>query len=387
MFVFLLYSDNILLVNKHSKELDIYLNSIRRKTIISFAVLIIALIVLFIVSLCVGSSNISFIDSLKAIFRIGNPEYINIIYRIRLPRTLGAVVVGASLSLSGLLMQKVLKNELASPSTLGISNAASFGANIGILILSGTGLAGLGNFYITSKNPYLVSIFALLFSVLCLGLVLLFSSFAKFKPTVVILLGIAFSNFFLALTTLLQYFADDVSLSAVTNWSFGNLERLNYAQILIIAIIAIFSLIVSESLSYKYNALDAGESLAKSIGIKTKSLRFISLLLASLMAAVSVCFCGIIGFVGIIAPQSIKRIIKNDMKLLIPSSFLGGALLLLICDIFTRLIGNGTSLPVGAITSLIGVPFFIILLFTKKEAIKWYLKLITSLLVIQKKKY
>ncbi len=346
MFVFIAISDNINFVKNETKQFDIYLNSQRKKTIICFTILVLSLIFLFIISLCVGSSNISFLDSLKAIFKMGNQEYINIIYKIRLPRTLGAIVVGASLSLSGLLMQKVLKNELASPSTLGISNAASFGANIGILILSGTGLAGLGNFYITSKNPYLVSLFALLFSFICLALVLLFSSFAKFKPTVVILLGIAFSNFFLALTTLLQYFADDVSLSAVTNWSFGNLERLNYRQIIIIGVIALFSLIVSESLSYKYNALDAGESLAKSIGVKTKSLRFISLLLASLMAAVSVCFCGIIGFVGIIAPQSIKRIIKNDMKLLIPSSFLGGSLLLLICDIFTRLIGNGTSLPV-----------------------------------------
>ncbi len=352
------------------KRLDIDINKKRRKTIISFIFLVLTLLILFIVSLCIGSSNISFSDSLKALLGIGDKEYINIIYRIRLPRTLGAIVVGASLSLSGLLMQKVLKNELASPSTLGISNAASFGANIGIMVLSGTGLSSLGNFYLTSKNPYLVSIFALLFSFICLAAVLILSNFAKFKPTVVILLGIAFSNFFLALTTLLQYFADDVSLSAVTNWSFGNLERLNYTQIIIITIIAIFSLIITESLSYQYNALEAGENLAKTIGVKTKSLRFISLFLASLMTAVSVCFCGVIGFIGIIAPQSIKRIIKNDMKLLIPSSFLGGALLLLICDIFTRLIGNGTSLPVGAITSLIGVPFFIVLLFTKKEAIK-----------------
>lgn len=354
------------------KRLDSSINFKRRKTIVSFIFLIIAIFIFFVVSLCVGSSNISFIDSLKALFRIGNQDYINIIYKIRLPRTLGAIVVGASLSLSGLLMQQVLKNELASPSTLGISNAASFGANIGIMVLSGTGLSSLGNFYLTSKNPYLVSVFALIFSFICLGLVLLLSSFAKFKPTVVILLGIAFSNFFLALTTLLQYFADDVSLSAVTNWSFGNLERLNYTQIIIIGIIAIVSLIVSESLSYKYNALEAGENLAKTIGIKTKSLRFISLLLASLMTAVSVCFCGIIGFIGIIAPQSIKRIIKNDMKLLIPSSFLAGSLLLLICDIFTRLIGNGTSLPVGAITALIEVPFFVIILLTKKDKIKWY---------------
>lgn len=357
-------------MQKNNDELNISKKKINKKNLISFLVIIFILIILFIVSLCIGSSNISFLDSLKALFNKGSKENINILYKIRMPRTLGSLIIGGSLSLSGLLMQQTLKNPIASPSTLGVSNAASFGANIAILILSGTGLSNIGNFYLVNKNPYLVSIFALLFSVLSLALVLLFSSFAKFKPTIVILLGIAFSNFFLALTTLLQFFADDVSLSAVTNWSFGNLERLNYLELLLIGTFAIISLVITYLLSYKYNALEAGDTIAKSIGINTKLLRFVSLLIASLLTALSVCFCGIIGFVGIIAPQCIKRIFKNDMKLLIPFSFLGGSILLLFCDILTRIIGNGTSLPVAAITSLIGVPFFIFILFKKRKAFK-----------------
>ena len=310
------------------------------------------------------------IDSWKALFGFGEDSVKNIIIKIRLPRTLGALVIGAALSLSGLLMQSVLKNPMASPATLGVSNAASFGANIGIMALSGMGLAGLGDFSIASKSPWLVSLFALLFSFICLGVVLLLSSLVKFKPSSVILIGVAFTNFFQALTTLLQYFADDVSLSAVTNWAFGNLERLNYTHIVIIAVISIIALAISQALSYKLNALMGGESLAKSMGVRTGLVRFIALLMSSIMTAVSVCFTGIIGFIGIMAPQSLKRILGNNMKILIPFSFLGGGVLLLLCDIFTRLIGNGTSLPVGAITALIGVPFFVVIIFTRKEAIK-----------------
>ncbi len=353
-----------------TSDINIVLKRKRKKTMISFGILFLSLFLLFFSSLGIGSSHLGLIDSWKALFGIGDSIAINIVLKIRLPRTLGAMAVGAALSLSGLLMQTVLKNPMASPSTLGISNAASFGANIGIMALSGMGLAGLGDFAIAAKSPWLVSLFALLFSFVCLLLVLFLSSFAKFKPSTVILLGIAFSSFFQALTTLLQYFADDVSLSAVTNWAFGNLERLSFLQIGIISGIAFFSLIVAYSLSYKLNALQGGETLARSMGVKTTSLRFISLFLSSLMTAVSVCFCGIIGFIGIMAPQSLKRIIGNNMKILIPFSFLGGAALLLLCDIFTRLVGNGTSLPVGAVTSIIGVPFFIVLIFSKKEALK-----------------
>ncbi len=353
-----------------SSDINIVLKKKKFKIFLSLGILLFSLVLLFFLSIGIGSSHIGMINSWKALFNVGDASNINIVQKIRLPRTLGAIVVGAALSLSGLLMQSTLKNPMASPSTLGISNAASFGANVGIMALSGMGLAGIGDFSIAAKSPWLVSLFALLFSFICLGLVLLLSGLAKFKPSVVVLIGIAFSSFFTALTTLLQYFADDVSLSAVTNWAFGNLERLNFVHIGIIGGIAVFSLIVAWLLSYKLNALQGGEKLARSMGVKTTSLRLVSLFLGSLMTAVSVCFCGIIGFIGIMAPQGLKRIVGNNMKVLVPFSFLGGAVLLLLCDIFTRLIGNGTSLPVGAITSLLGVPVFIVLLFSRKESLK-----------------
>lgn len=357
-------------MEKQLDDIKTLLNKKRRKTLLSLLIISISIVLLFFLSIGIGSSHISMIDSWKALFGFGEESVKNIIIKIRLPRTLGALVIGAALSLSGLLMQSVLKNPMASPATLGVSNAASFGANIGIMALSGMGLAGLGDFSIASKSPWLVSLFALLFSFICLGVVLLLSSLVKFKPSSVILIGVAFTSFFQALTTLLQYFADDVSLSAVTNWAFGNLERLNYTHIVIIAVISIIALAISQTLSYKLNALMGGESLAKSMGVRTGLVRFIALLMSSIMTAVSVCFTGIIGFIGIMAPQSLKRILGNNMKILIPFSFLGGGALLLLCDIFTRLIGNGTSLPVGAITALIGVPFFIVIIFTRKEAIK-----------------
>ncbi|MGN1075591.1 MAG: FecCD family ABC transporter permease, partial [Candidatus Enteromonas sp.] len=260
-----------------------------------------------------------------------------------------------------------LRNGLASPSTLGVSNAASFGANIAIFIAFGTGHSSRNDFLYVSQSPWVTSAFALVFSLLCLFLVMAFSAFAHFKPTSVLLIGVSFSSLFQALTTLLQYFADDVQLSSVTNWAFGDLERLDFAQNGIIGGIALACLIIAFFFSYPLNAMQGGEDLAKSLGVKTSIVRFILLFLSSLLTAVCVCFCGIIGFIGIMAPHILKRFVGNDMRLLLPASFLGGAGLLLICDILTRLIGRGTSLPVGAITALVGAPFFLFLLFSKKE--------------------
>ncbi len=325
------------------------------------------LVLLFFISLGIGSSGVGFLSSWKALFGSGEVGTIRIVRGIRLPRTLGAIVVGAGLALSGLLMQACLRNGLASPSTLGVSNAASFGANIAIFIAFGTSHSSRNDFLYVSQSPWVTSAFALVFSILCLFLVMAFSAFAHFKPTSVLLIGVSFSSLFQALTTLLQYFADDVQLSSVTNWTFGDLERLDFAQNGIIGGIALACLIIAFFFSYPLNAMQGGEDLAKSLGVKTSVVRFILLFLSSLLTAVCVCFCGIIGFIGIMAPHILKRFVGNDMRLLLPASFLGGAGLLLICDILTRLIGRGTSLPVGAITALIGAPFFLFLLFSKKE--------------------
>lgn len=321
------------------------------------------MLLLFLLSFIVTPNYMSVDRCVLGLFGQSDVAANRIMQKIMLPRNVGALLIGGGLALSGLIMQTSLKNPMASPATLGISNAAVFGANIIILAIYGT---SSNSFVSTSDNPFSVAGVAFLFALACVLLVLFFSSFHKFHPTTVVLVGIALGSSFQAGTTLLQYFADDVALSAVVGWSFGNLERLTMNENYILMGVIFLSLIGFSFISYRFNALDAGDGFARSVGINTSLLRFVSLLIASLIGALCVSFCGIIGFVGIIAPHIMKRLVGNDHRLLIPTSFFAGSSLLLICDIFTRLIGGGTSLPVGAITALLGTPMFLIILFTKK---------------------
>lgn len=338
------------------------LTSARKSWIVFFVVLGIAFF-LFALSFFLGSTNLSPDRSFLGLFGQADNAANRIMQRIRLPRNIGAFIIGGGLALSGLIMQTSLKNPMASPATLGISNAAVFGANLIILVIYGT---GSNPFVSASDSPFTVSGIGFLFALLCVLLVLGLSSFHRFNPTTVVLVGIALGALFQAGTTLLQYFSDDVALSAVVGWSFGNLERLTMGENYILLAVIGLSLATFQLLSYRFNALVGGESFAKSLGVHTSLLRFIALFVASLIAALCVSFCGIIGFVGIIAPHIMKRIIGNDHRFLIPTSFFAGASMLLFCDIATRLIGQGTSLPVGAITALLGAPFFLLILFAKK---------------------
>lgn len=335
----------------------------KKKSLIIVFLSLFILLLLFFISFIVTPNYMSIDRCVLGLFGQSDVAANRIMQKIMLPRNIGALLIGGGLALSGLIMQTSLKNPMASPATLGISNAAVFGANIIILAIYGT---SSNSFVSTSDNPFSVAGFAFLFALACVLLVLFFSSFHKFHPTTVVLVGIALGSSFQAGTTLLQYFADDVALSAVVGWSFGNLERLTMNENYILMGVIFLSLIGFSFISYRFNALDAGDGFARSVGINTSLLRFVSLLIASLIGALCVSFCGIIGFVGIIAPHIMKRLVGNDHRLLIPTSFFAGSSLLLICDIFTRLIGGGTSLPVGAITALLGTPMFLIILFTKK---------------------
>lgn len=335
----------------------------RHKAIIVISVLSLLTLFLFITSFFVGYSSLSFIEVIQGLFGAGSNVANRVVQNVRLPRTLAALLIGGGLALSGLIMQTSLKNPMASPTTLGVSNAATLGANVAIILVSGTG----ANFVLVAANPELVSLCAFIMALLCVGLVLAISSLKRFSPTTVVLVGIALSTLFQAITTLIQYFADDVQLATVINWSFGNLERMTMKENLITAIVVIVSFLIFMALSWRFNALLGGENMARNMGVRTTLLRFIGLFLSSLIAAICVCFVGIIGFIGIIAPHVCKKILGSDHRLLIPASLLSGSSLLLLCDIVTRAIGNGVSLPVGAITAIIGVPFFILVLAFKKE--------------------
>lgn len=339
--------------------------SLQNKRTISISTLIILLIGLFIISIFIGTPSFSFSDGFLAIFGIGNSTNVTIIQQIRLPRIIGAVLMGASLSISGLIMQTMSNNVMASPSTLGVTNASVLGANFAIIILGGGSIVSFGG-KVNISNPYIVSLIAFIFAFLATILVLFLSRIKKFNNATTVLIGITFGTFCTGLTNLIQYFANDTSLSTAVYWAFGNLERLSYLDNLIILVVLILSLTFFLIFSYRYNAVLLGEESASTLGINLNIFRFLSLLLASLLTAVCVSFIGIIGFIGLIVPQITRRLVGNNHKHLIISSALFGSVVLLISDLLARIMLNGYALPVGAVTSILGAPIFITLLLLGK---------------------
>ena len=340
----------------------------RRNTIIILAMLL-AVLAIGIACLFVGSSNMSFADALDALLGGGNDAQSRIIWKIRVPRVLAAIIAGAGLAVSGLVMQTTLNNSMASPSTLGVSNAAVFGANLSIIAFAG-GFLSTGNnlqSFDVGANPYATSVLAFLFATISVLVVLGLCTVRSFSPNVVVLSGIAIGSVWTAATTILQFYATDVGLSAAVVWTFGDLGRATYRTDLIMAITVVVGIVFFLLMSWKYNALLSGEATAKTMGVQVESLRFVSLLLASVITAVCVSFLAIIGFVGIICPHVTKKLLGQDHRVTIPVSCLTGSLLLLLADTLSRSLGSGSALPVGAITSLLGAPFFMAIIFSRKE--------------------
>jgi len=349
----------------HIKELK---KKNKRNALVVMAMLL-AVVLVSLACLFVGSSNMSFGDALNALLGSGNDAQSRIIWRIRVPRVLAAVIAGAGLSVAGLIMQTTLNNAMASPSTLGVSNAAVFGANLSIIAFAG-GFLSTGNniqSFDVGANPYATSVLAFLFAAVSILLILGLCTFRSFSPNVVVLSGMAIGSVWTAATTVLQFYATDVGLSAAVVWSFGDLGRATYRTDAIMAAVVLIGLVFFRLMAWKYNALLSGEATAKTMGVNVEALRFVSLLLASVITAACVSFLGVIGFVGIICPHVTKKLLGQDHRVTIPVSCLMGSLLLTLADTFSRSMGSGSALPVGAITSLLGAPFFIAIIFGGKE--------------------
>ena len=340
----------------------------RRNTAV-LVLLLAAVILVGIGCLFVGSSNMSFADALEALLGGGTGAQSRIIWKIRVPRVLAAVIAGAGLSVSGLVMQTTLNNSMASPSTLGVSNAAVFGANLSIIAFAGGFLSTGNNIqnFDVGANPYATSVLAFIFSTLSVLLILGLCTVRSFSPNVVVLSGMAIGSVWTAATTILQFYATDVGLSAAVVWSFGDLGRATYRTDAIMAAVVLAGIMFFMLMAWKYNALLSGEATAKTMGVNVESLRFATLLLGSLITAACVSFLGIIGFVGIICPHVTKKLLGQDHRITVPVSALSGSLLLLLADTLSRSLGSGSALPVGAITSLLGAPFFIAIIFGRKE--------------------
>lgn len=341
----------------------------KRKNLSTIIILTAAMLAMSLVCLFVGSSNMSISDCFAALAKNGTAANVRIIWNIRIPRVLAAIIAGAGLSISGLIMQTTLNNSMASPSTLGVSNAAVFGANLSIIAFAGGFLATGNNVanFAAGANPYATSLIAFIFSVISILLILSLCKIRSFSPNVVVLAGIAIGAVWTAATTILQFYATDVGISAAVIWNFGDLGRATYRTDAIMLFVVALGLIFFVIMSWRYNAILSGEHTASSMGINVDRLRFFSMLAASMITAVCVSFLGSIGFVGIICPHVTKKILGQDHRVSVPVSALCGSLLLLMADTLSRSMGSGSALPVGAITSLLGAPFFIAIIFSKKE--------------------
>jgi iron complex transport system permease protein len=347
-----------------------YKDSIKKK-IVFITILIFLIFIFTILSVSLGSADISFGEIIKVFLGMGNESFSQIIFNIRLPRVIAALIGGCALAISGVVMQNVLRNPLASPFTLGISHAAAFGASFAVIVLGAGTLHSSSSDLVMVNSPSIVTICAFVFSLVCILAIILMAKFRDAKPETMILTGIVLGSLFTAGTTTLQYFADDVQLASVVFWTFGDLGKAVWRDFFILSALIIPSLIYFLKNSWNYNVLQSGDESAKSLGINVDKLRIISMLVAALATSVVVSFFGIIAFVGLVVPHIVRNLMKGNDAFLFSATALFGALFLLIADTVARTIFSPIILPVGILTSFIGAPLFLFLLLRKNRRGYW----------------
>ncbi|HWJ75185.1 MAG TPA: iron ABC transporter permease [Kaistia sp.] len=285
-------------------------------------------------------------------------EY-RIVWNLRFPRVLLGFLGGASLSLAGVLMQGLLRNPLVSPFTLGVSPAAAFGAALVIIMTQASG-AGTGGLEVAA---------ALVSALGCAALVLGFGSFRRLSPTTLILLGIALTQLFEALTSGLQYFASEDALSAIVRWTFGSVNDAQWYQVQVLFALLVLSLPYLLLKAKDINAIAfTGDDVATSLGVNVPRVRIVIIAISVVLTAVVVSFSGVIGFVGLVGPHIARLIIGGNHRYLIPLATLTGGCLLVTADMVGRIVLAPVVVPVGIVIALIGVPIFINLVLSRRGA-------------------
>lgn len=333
--------------------------SINRRRVLVLTAAVIAAAAAFLTDLCVGSSGMDILTILRTLAAGPHSDTVNtlIIWSIRLPMTLTCVFTGASLGLAGLQVQTITNNPLSSPYTLGISAGASFGAAISITL----------GFTIAGAQWIGTAFLAFLFAIGVSTAIFSLGRLKGLSTNTLILTGIIMNFFFTALQQYLQYTASAEIAQIISNWSFGNLSRASWISVWVSAVILVIALLLLSRASWKLTALAAGEERARSLGIQVERLRAETFLLCALLIAGAVGFIGTVAFVGLVAPHCARLLIGEDQRFLIPVSTVFGSLIMLAASTVAKLMSQGSMLPVGIITSIIGVPFLFLLLMKEGE--------------------
>lgn len=282
--------------------------------------------------------------------------------QVRLPRVILCTLTGMSLGLSGCIMQSILRNPLASPFTLGVSSGASFGAALAMVL--GANVLQV-NFLFSGYS--VIAVNAFLFGCVSLLIVYLVSRLCNNSMTVLILTGTAISSLFSAGVSILKYISSAEALKNLDIWLMGGFWGANWKAIMTITPFLVVTILFTMRFAWDLNAMNAGEDIAATLGVNIKVLKGLSMLLVTLVASVSIAFCGVIGFIGLIAPHIARSLTGVDNRYLIPASAMMGAIILLVSDTVARTVILPKEIPVGIITSLLGVPFFILILARNKK--------------------
>ncbi len=328
-----------------------YRHIIRHRLMV-MAVLVVAIVASLLLDFVLGPSGLPLDVLWQTLTDPANADAGSrvIVWDIRLPYALMAVVVGLALGLAGAEMQTILNNPLASPFTLGVSSAAAFGAALAIVL--GIGIPGIPAQWFISANAFL---FALLAALLLDGI----TRWTKVATSGVVLFGIALVFTFNALVSILQFIANEDTLQGLVFWTMGSLARSSWEKFGILLAVLAIVMPLSMMSSWKLTALRLGEDRAISFGINVRRLRLATLLRISFLSALSVAFVGPIGFIGLVAPHIARMIFGEDHRFYLPASALTGALVLSLASVVSKNLLPGVIIPVGIVTSLVGVPFFL----------------------------
>lgn len=341
-----------------SESTEVYVSQSRKRVLYLFVTAVIC-VALFLIDLTVGSSGMSLKDAIETLILPNRATAMQrlIVYDIRLPATVMALLVGMGLALAGSVMQTILDNPMAEPYTLGISSSAGFGA--ALVIVSGITAAGSGMLY--------VSVGAFVFSMIACTIIYFVARFKSSDKSTILLTGIAIYFMFQALLSTMQLLANGNQLSEIVFWTFGSLSRANLDQASLVLIVLIVSAVVFLSNSWKYTAMKLGDIHASSLGVDVPKLRRMTLVVVSVLTSVCVCFVGTIGFIGLISPHIARFLVGEDHRYYIPMSMLVGAIVMVVANMFSKVVNDPAIFPVGILTSLIGIPFFFYLVLSGRR--------------------
>ena len=335
------------------------MDSISRRIKIAFIGMIVLLVVFFFVSVGVGSADISVIDIVKSLVNPGEVYMGKIIISIRLPRIIGAIVLGGALSVSGFLLQVFFGNPIAGPYVLGISSSAKLFVALSMVFLLGKGV---------NISSLVLVVSAFVGSLIAMGIVMSLSQKVR-NMSLLVVCGIMIGYICSAITEFVVTFADDTNIVNLHNWSLGSFSGISMDHVVVSSVIVIIAIVFTIVFSKPIGAFQLGENYARNMGVNIKYIRIVLILLSSILSATVTAFAGPISFVGIAVPHIMRGIMKTAKPLvMVPACFLGGAIITLFCDGIARTAFAPTEISISAVTSVFLAPVVLYLLVARKEA-------------------